>query len=80
MIMAIESSLRDRNDAAAALAALDAFRVPADNRRLVMSTGMLRADALVAMGQKDSARATIQALLKAVPDNPRLMAKLDSLK
>ena len=80
MIMAIESSLRDRNDAAAALAALDAFRVPADNRRLVMSTGMLRADALVAMGQKDSARATIQALLKAVPDNPRLMAKLDSLR
>ena len=45
-----------------------------------MSTGILRADALVAMGQKDSARATIQALLKAVPDNPRLMAKLDSLK
>lgn len=80
MIMAIESSLRDRNDAAAALAALDAFRVPADNRRLVMSTGMLRADALVAMGQKDSARATIQALLQATPDNPRLKAKLDSLK
>lgn len=80
MIMQIESTLRDRKDAAAALTALDALKVPADNRRLVFSTGMLRADAQAAIGQKDAARATIQELLKAMPDNPRLTAKLDSLK
>jgi len=80
MIMQIESTLRDRKDAAAALTALDALKVPADNRRLVFSTGMLRADAQAATGQKDAARATIEELMKAMPDNPRLKAKLDSLK
>ncbi len=80
MIMQIESTLRDRKDAAAALTALDALKVPADNRRLVFSTGMLRADAQAATGQKDAARATVEELMKAMPDNPRLKAKLDSLK
>lgn len=79
ILMQIESTLRDRNDPAGALAALDAFVPPADNRRLVMSAGMLRVDALIASGQKDSARAALEELLKAIPDNPRLRAKLDSL-
>ncbi|MFN8667610.1 MAG: DUF2231 domain-containing protein [Gemmatimonadaceae bacterium] len=80
MIMQIESTLRDRKDAAGALAALDGLKVPADNRRLVFGTGILRADAQAALGQKDAARATIEELLKTMPDNPRLKAKLDSLK
>lgn len=80
ILMQIESTLRDRNDPAGALAALDAFVPPADNRRLVMSAGMLRVDALIASGQKDSARAALEALLKAIPDNPRLRARLDSLR
>lgn len=80
MIMQIESTLRDKKDAAGALAALDAFKVPEGNRRLTFSTAMLRADAQAALGQKDAARATLEGLLKAMPDNPRLKAKLDSLK
>lgn len=80
IMLSIESMLRDRKDPAAALAALDAFVPPADNRRLVLNTGLLRVDALAAAGQRDSARATLEALMKAVPDNPRLQAKLDSLR
>ena len=80
ILMQIESTLRDRNDPAGALAALDTFQPPADNRRLVISAGMLRVDALAAAGQKDSARAVLTALMRAVPDNPRLKAKLDSLQ
>lgn len=80
ILMQIESTLRDRNDPAGALAALDAFAPPADNRRLVMSAGMLRVDALAASGQKDAALAVLEELLKGAPDNPRLQAKLDSLK
>ncbi|MCC6928619.1 MAG: hypothetical protein IT359_06460 [Gemmatimonadaceae bacterium] len=80
MIMQIESTLRDRKDAVGALAALDGLMIPADNRRLVFSTGILRADAQAALGQKDAARATLTELLKATPDNPRLKAKLDSLQ
>jgi len=80
ILMQIESTLRDRNDPAGALAALDALAPPADNRRLVMSAGMLRVDALAATGQKEAARAVLEELLKGAPDNPRLKAKLDSLK
>jgi uncharacterized membrane protein len=80
MLLEIESTLRDRRDPAAALAALDRFTPPADNRRLVSSVGTLRVDALAASGQKDSARVALEALLRTLPENPRLQAKLDSLR
>jgi len=80
MLMEIESTLRDRHDPSAALAKLDAFQPPKDNRRLVYTVGTLRVDALAAAGQKDSARATLEAMMKDAPPNPRLQAKLDSLK
>jgi uncharacterized membrane protein len=80
ILMEIESTLRDRHDPAATLAKLDAFHVAPDNRRLLFSTGTLRVDALLATGQRDSARATLEALMKGGPPNPRLQAKLDSLR
>lgn len=80
MLLAIESTLRDRKDPVAALAALDTFTPPADNRRLVLGAGTLRVDALAAAGQSDSARAVLETLMRAIPDNPRLTAKLDSLR
>ncbi len=80
LLMEIESTLRDRHDPSAALAKLEAFHPAPDNRRLVFSVGTLRVDALAAAGQKDSARATLEALMKGMPPNPRLQAKLDSLK
>jgi len=41
---------------------------------------MLVADALRQAGHTDSARAVLQALATQFPSNPRLKAKLDSLK
>ncbi len=79
-MLAIESKLRDRKDAAATLAALDSFPVDANNRRLKMSTAMLRVDALVAAGRRDEARTVMEGLMKEFPGNPRFQAKLDSLK
>ncbi len=80
LLLEIESTLRDRRDPAGALAKLDAFHPAPDNRRLVITVGTLRVDALAAAGQKDSARVTLEALMKGMPPNPRLQAKLDSLR
>src|SRR5690606_23242188 len=47
-LLRIESQIQDRNDAIGALAALAAFPVPADDPRLAIRVGILRADAYVA--------------------------------
>jgi TolA-binding protein len=41
---------------------------------------MLAADALREAGRTDSAKALLQALATQFPQNPRIKAKLDSLK
>jgi hypothetical protein len=41
---------------------------------------MLAADALRQAGRTDSARVVLQALATQFPNNPRVKAKLDSLK
>ncbi|MEO5509759.1 MAG: DUF2231 domain-containing protein [Longimicrobiales bacterium] len=78
-VLHIESILRDRRDAPGALAAL-AAEPPSADPRMNSRLGVLRADAYVLAGQRDSARAVIEALIQASPDNLRLKAKLDSLK
>jgi uncharacterized membrane protein len=78
--MAIESQLGDRQDPAAALAALATFTVPADNRSVRMRAGLLRADAFVALEQPDSARAALETLLEAFPGNARIADRLEHLK
>jgi uncharacterized membrane protein len=78
-LLRVESTLRDRQDPRGALAAIAAL--PQDlETRLKNRAGTLQADAYVAVGQRDSARAVIAALLQASPDNARLKAKADSLK
>jgi len=47
---------------------------------LTYRTGMLRADAYVAAQFPDSARATLEALLSAFPDNPRIKERLEKLR
>jgi len=76
----IESTLRDARNPAGALAALDSVSVPANDRRLQMRLGSLRADALAAAGKKDSARAVIQGLMARFGDNPRLKQQLDRMQ
>jgi uncharacterized membrane protein len=75
-----ESLLRDKKDPAAALATLDSITVRPDDARLRPRRDMLVADALRQAGRTDSARTVLQALATQFPANPRIKAKLDSLK
>ena len=78
--LAIESLVRDRNDGKGALAALARLSVPADNQRLRLRYDFLKADAFVAVGRADSARATLERLAVAFPDNPRIKDRLAQIK
>ena len=67
-LLAIESLVSDGDDGRAALAALARFPVRADDRRLQLRIGFLKADAYVAVGKPDSARVVLQQLGSAFPD------------
>ena len=67
-MLAIESLVRDKDDGRAALTALTRFPVRADDRRLQLRIGFLKADAYVAVGKADSARAVLEQLGTAFPD------------
>lgn len=67
-LLAIESLVRDRDNGRAALAALARFPVPANDRRLQLRIGFLRADAYVAAGKPDSARVVLEQLRSSYPD------------
>jgi len=79
-LMLAESHLLDHKDPRAALAALDSITVRPDDARLRPRRDMLVADALRQAGRTDSARTVLQALATQFPANPRVKAKLDSLK
>ena len=79
-LLRIESLFRDSGNPSGALAALDSFKVSEQNTRLMRNVASLKGDAFIAAGIKDSARAIFEELAKGQPDNPRLKAKLDSLK
>jgi len=74
--LSAESLLRDRNDGKGTLAALARFSVPADNPRVRIRYDFLKADAFVAAGRSDSARATLERLAAQFPDNPRIKDRL----
>ncbi len=78
-LLAAESLALDRKDHAAALRALEAVQAPKDQRRLRVRHALLTADALDALGQKDGARALLQALLTEYPGDGRLSARLAAL-
>jgi uncharacterized membrane protein len=67
-LLAIESLVRDKDDGRAALSALSRFPVRADDRRLQLRIGFLKADAYVAVGKPDSARVVLEQLGNAFPD------------
>jgi len=66
-------------DPQGALAALQQLTLPADNQRLRAQAGILTADALVAAGRPDSARAVLQALVTEFPMSRRLKDRLAQL-
>jgi uncharacterized membrane protein len=79
-LLAAESLLEDRQDAAAALAALEGITIPQDNRRLVYRSGLFLADALQAAGERESAEKTLEALLTDFPDNRRILERLEKIR
>jgi uncharacterized membrane protein len=79
-LMWAESHLIDRKNPQAALAVLDSITLRPDDARLRPRRDMLAADALRQAGRTDSARAVLQALATQFPTNPRVKAKLDSLR
>ena len=75
----VESLLKERENPAAAMAALDVISVGADDARLGARQANLRTDIFLAMGLADSAKATLDAAIGAFPQNPRLKTRRDSL-
>ena len=67
-LLAVESLVRDKNNGRAALTALSRVSVAPDDRRLQLRVGFLKADAYVAAGKPDSARAVLERLGTAFPD------------
>lgn len=75
-----ESLLLDARDHAAAIRVLDSISVADTDARNRARKASLKADAFIAMGNRDSARAVLAPVVQAFPANTRLKAKLDSLR
>ena len=68
--LVVRSQLIDRHDPAGAMTALDSLTLPTDNPRVALQAAMLRSDIYLALGEPDSARTALQAVLQKYPDNP----------
>jgi uncharacterized membrane protein len=80
-LLAIESLVRDKNNGRAALTALSRVSVAPDDRRLQLRVGFLKADAYVAAGKPDSARAVLERLGTAFPDmQQRILDRIAQIK
>jgi uncharacterized membrane protein len=79
-LLRVESLMMDRKDYRAALAAADSVTIPDTDARLRARRATLQADAFLALGKPDSARAVLGPVVTAFPQNTRLKAKLDSIK
>jgi uncharacterized membrane protein len=78
-LLVIESTLRDRGDAAGALAALRGFAAGEDTG-LRSRAGLLKVDAFEASGQRDSAVFVLQQLRKEFPQSARIQQRARSLQ
>ena len=78
-LLAAESQLLDRKDPTGALQVLGRVQIPADKPRLRLRHAFLLADALIASGQKDAARAALQPLRGEFPNDARLKKRLADL-
>jgi predicted Zn-dependent protease len=81
-LLAAESQLHDRNNPRGALAALARIQAQApDNRFVATRVAFLKADAYVALGKPDSARATLEQLATAFPDmRERIKGRIAQIK
>jgi uncharacterized membrane protein len=74
-----ESLLLDAKNPRAALAKLDSISVAPTDARLQARRATLKADSYLAIAKPDSARAVLDAVITAFPQNTRLKAKRDSI-
>jgi uncharacterized membrane protein len=80
-LLVADSKIKDRSDARGALAQLDSLQNAAGAQgRLRLQLGHFRADAYLALGQRDSARLALEALRPEFAANARLTARIDSLR
>jgi len=77
-LLVAESKLLDLKDPPAALDLLTRLSVPRADRRLRLRHGFLLADAFEAAGQRDAARAALQALATDFPDNGSVRERLEA--
>jgi len=67
-LLVAESQLRDKHDPRGTLTTLARLPVPPGNRFLASRVAFLKADAYVAAGKPDSARATLEQLITTYPE------------
>jgi uncharacterized membrane protein len=79
-LLRAESLVLDRKDGRGALALLAQIAVPQDNPLLASRRELIKADAYLAAGLPDSARATLEALSARFPNNQRIKQRLEQLK
>ncbi len=79
-LLGIESQLKDRADAAGAMAGLRGMSLPDDQPMLATRKGMLMADGYVALGHTDSARTVLTDLKAKFPNARGVQAAIDKLK
>lgn len=78
-LMGVESLLSDRKNPAAALAKLAAMPPPGEDR-LRIRVGMLKVSAHEAAGNRDAARAELEALKTAFPDNQAVLRRMKEFR
>ena len=75
----VESQLKDRNDAAGALAAAAALQGDPENPFFAMRRGLLMSDAYVALGHPDSAKMVLTTLAERFPESRTIKGALAKL-
>jgi hypothetical protein len=78
-LLEIESVLEDRGDPALASRLLDGFD-PGRDPRLAPRAGLLRVDALEAMGNSDSARALLENLAREFPQSRSVQRRVSGVR
>ena len=79
-LLTVESLIVDRHDGKGALAALKWFPATPDSRFLRLRVGLLRADALAAVGAPDSARLVLQGMSAEFSNNAAIRDRLAKLQ
>ncbi|MGE0043103.1 MAG: DUF2231 domain-containing protein [Vicinamibacterales bacterium] len=79
-LMAIEWQTEVVKDPGTALARLDALRLPEPDVRLRVRAGILRANALLAQGNRSGALGVLQTLKAEYPTNQQIQRRIDAIE